>query len=55
MKEKQRVTDLAKEQRFFDTTSKFDYIPKDLQMNTIGRKTMQNQDRTNVSLNNKDE
>lgn len=55
MREKQRIADLAREQRFFETTNKADFTNKDLQQNTVGRRVMLTQDAKTVSMDNRDE
>jgi hypothetical protein len=55
MQEKERLVDLARQARHFETTTKADYSKKDYQQNTIGRRQMKNQDGNNISMNERDE
>jgi len=55
MKEKERLKDLAQQQRYFDTTQRSDFVKQDQYQNTIGRRVMKTQDNANISLNDKDE
>ena len=55
MQEQDRLAELERQRRHFDTTAKCDYTAKDYQQNTIGRKVMRNQDGKNVCMSERDE
>ena len=55
MNEKDRLAELERQKRHFETTTKSDYVKQDYQQNTIGRKVMRNQDGKNVCMDERDE
>jgi hypothetical protein len=55
MKAKDKLAEIERQKRYFDTTQKVDFVKKDQFQNTIGRRVMLTQDHVPVSLNEKDE
>ena len=55
MQEQDRLAELERQKRHFETTTKADFTKKDYQQNTIGRKVMRNQDGKNVCMSERDE